>query len=93
MQINSSWLPTLAKYGITEEKLYSDACLNLNVGAWILSGTIRSFGFNWRGLGAYNAHSDRLRAVYARKVVREMRKVRAMGYADAVRPAIVDADQ
>jgi len=84
MQINSSWLPKLAKYGITERKLYADACLNLHVGAWILSDTIRTYGYNWRGLGAYNARSDKLRAVYAAKVVRELKKVRAMGYADAV---------
>jgi soluble lytic murein transglycosylase-like protein len=84
MQINSWWLPKLQRYGITEQQLLADPCLNLNVGAWILSGTLRDHGFNWRGLGAYNAKTDSLRAVYAAKVVRELRKVHAMGYSDAL---------
>lgn len=32
MQINSRWLPVLAKYGISREHLF-DACLNTHVGA------------------------------------------------------------
>ena len=36
MQVNSLWLPTLAKYGVSEAQLY-DLCTNIAVGAWILS--------------------------------------------------------
>jgi soluble lytic murein transglycosylase-like protein len=80
MQINSGWLPLLSKYGITREKLLSDACLNLNVGAWVLSSAFHDHGFNWRGLGAYNATTDYKRAEYARAVVAELRKVNAEGF-------------
>lgn len=89
MQINSSWLPTLSRYGITEQKLRADACLNLHVGAWILSKTLRAYGLNWRGVGAYNAGSDAKRAVYARKVAGELARIhqernrRAADLADA----------
>jgi soluble lytic murein transglycosylase-like protein len=83
MQINSSHLPFLKKYGITEASLQSDACLNLKVGAWILAMSIRDHGMNWRGVGAYNAGSDQLRANYARKVVRELKRVEQNGYAGA----------
>lgn len=54
MQINSSWLPKLASFGITEAML-RDPCQNIMVGAWILSHSLRSSGANWNGVGAYNA--------------------------------------
>lgn len=80
MQINSSWLPKLANRGITRDALLNDPCLNLNVGAEILSGTLGKFGMNWTGVGAYNAACTQLkgddcinaRAVYAHKVWRAM---------------------
>jgi hypothetical protein len=80
MQINSSWLPKLASRGITREALLSDPCLNLNVGAEILSGSLNKFGMNWTGVGAYNAACTQLkgddctsaRALYANKVWRAM---------------------
>jgi len=80
MQVNSSWLPKLASRGITREALLSDPCLNLNVGAEILSGTLSKFGTNWIGVGAYNAACTQLkgddctnaRALYANKVWRAM---------------------
>ncbi len=75
MQINSSWLPILAKYGITQQRLLDDPCLNLNVGAWILSQGLSRLGYNWMGLGAYNATSDRKRAAYAAKVVAMLRQI------------------
>jgi hypothetical protein len=53
MQINSTWLPTLAREGITRESLF-DACTNAYVGAWILSQNIRQLGANWNAIGAYN---------------------------------------
>ncbi|TGN95246.1 lytic transglycosylase domain-containing protein [Burkholderia sp. USMB20] len=67
MQINSTWLPTLAREGITRESLF-DACTNAYVGAWILSQNIRQLGANWNAIGAYNAASPDKRLAYARKV-------------------------
>ncbi|WP_082420942.1 lytic transglycosylase domain-containing protein, partial [Pseudomonas sp. NBRC 111142] len=43
MQINSSWLPKLSKYGIGEKELL-DRCVSANVGAWILASNIASHG-------------------------------------------------
>lgn len=76
MQINSTWLPALAHYGITESVLRHDACVNVMVGAWILSQTIREYGLNWNGVGAYNASTPWKRARYATKVAAEIRKAR-----------------
>lgn len=54
MQINSIWFPMLAKIGVTEETLY-EPCVNIHVGAWILSMEIARYGYSWEAIGAYNA--------------------------------------
>ena len=80
MQINSSWLPALAKHGITRERLF-DPCTSVTVGAWILAGLFARYGVTWEAIGAYNAACVRLdpaecaarRAAYARKVEAALR--------------------
>lgn len=73
MQINSSWLPTLARYGVVRADLF-DPCTNIHVGAWILSENNRRFGAtSWRAVGAYNARTDAKRLAYAIKVHRRLR--------------------
>ena len=67
MQINSSWLPRLAREGISEQSLF-DPCTNAYVGAWILAENIRQYGPTWSAIGAYNATSPDKRLAYARKV-------------------------
>lgn len=73
-QINSSHLPELAKYGITEKKLLDNACLNLNIGAWILSQYMHQYGQTWRSVGTYNTGKkkslENARIAYVRKVKR-----------------------
>jgi soluble lytic murein transglycosylase-like protein len=72
MQINSAWLPTLRRYGVTEQQLL-DPCVNLHVGAWILAGNIRQLGYTVNALGAYNAATPGKRLAYAQKVLRNAR--------------------
>jgi soluble lytic murein transglycosylase-like protein len=75
MQINSQWLPVLARHGISRDALF-EPCTNVNVGAWILAGLFARYGVTWEAVGAYNAGCARLeprrcaalRASYARKV-------------------------
>jgi soluble lytic murein transglycosylase-like protein len=76
MQINSSWLPTLARHGISERDLY-DPCVNVLVGAWILSNNFARLGYTTQGLGAYNASSPDKRERYAQQVLRRMTQVAA----------------
>lgn len=82
VQINTSWLPKLKRYGITEEALLADPCLNLKVGAWIMADTLDRVGDSWSGVGAYNASCTQLKGKdcdaarnrYARKVYAAMLK-------------------
>ncbi len=75
MQINSVWLPALAKHGIDEEAL-KDPCTNVKVGAWILANNAKRLGWNWNAIGAYNVgcaklsaeECDRRRSKYAWKI-------------------------
>jgi hypothetical protein len=73
MQINSTWFPTLKKYGI-QPQLLTNACASTFVGAWVLAQTIQRYGFTWQAIAAYNVGSvdtPRRRAIgyaYAKKV-------------------------
>ena len=71
MQINSAWLPTLARHGISAQHLY-DPCVSTLVGAWILSNNFKRLGYNTQGLGAYNAVSPDKRERYARQVLQRL---------------------
>ena len=53
MQINDIWTGRLAAQGIGRASL-ADPCVSAYVGAWILSGYIRTHGDVWKGVSAYN---------------------------------------
>jgi soluble lytic murein transglycosylase-like protein len=76
MQINSSWLPALARHGVREADLQVP-CANILVGAWILGSNFRSMGRNVQALGAYNARDPARRLAYARQVLRHYAALRA----------------
>jgi soluble lytic murein transglycosylase-like protein len=73
MQINSSWLPKLAQYGIRHEHLF-DACVNAYVGTWILASNIKQFGPTWKAVGAYNAVSTQKQLIYANAIYRRLQR-------------------
>jgi len=75
MQINSAWLPELARYGISEHDLWQP-CTNIHVGAWVLAQKIKKLGMSWDAVGAYNAATPYKRTHYAWKVYANLERVR-----------------
>ncbi len=74
MQINSSWAPTLARYGIRPSDLW-DPCTNILVGAWILGDNLVRMGPTVAALGAYNARDPVKREAYARRVLERLHRL------------------
>lgn len=54
MQIHSQNFNELSQYGITENHLRQDPCMNIYTGAFYLAKFIRIQGDIWKGVGAYN---------------------------------------
>lgn len=77
MQINSSWLPKLSRWGITKQSLF-DPCVNAHIGAWILASNFRHMGVNWTAVGAYNATTDSKRMKYAWAVYQRVNRQAAV---------------
>lgn len=82
MQINSRHIPTLVSMGVIKSKkeLLSNACLNVQIGAWILAKHLQRCGVNWSCLGSYNAgfarHNHPRRMKYARRVYQHYQQLR-----------------
>lgn len=69
MQINSIWLSKIRRYGYTRRQLQYDPCVNVKVGAWILSQAIANDALRpWRGVGSYHSRTTRLNHNYQIKV-------------------------
>jgi hypothetical protein len=69
MQINSIWLEKLGTYGYSREHIQYDPCVNMWVGAWILSQRIAASDNLWRGVASYHSYTDDKNLVYQKKVI------------------------
>ena len=77
MQINTIWLPELAKHWKVRKKtawkwVRDDACTNVNVAAWILKKNISRTGSLYKGIGYYHSGTPRFGHPYRRKVLKAM---------------------
>ncbi|HDF2344514.1 TPA: transglycosylase SLT domain-containing protein [Morganella morganii] len=59
MQIHSQNFSELRKYGIQENMLKHDPCMNIYTGAYYLAKFIHLEKDIWRGVGAYNAGREK----------------------------------
>lgn len=83
MQINSTHIPELIAKGVIHSRndLLNNACLNVEVGAWILARTFQTCGVNWKCLGAYNAgfrENNPHRLQYARRIFATYKKMKGI---------------
>lgn len=80
MQINTLWLPTLAKNWKVSEKtawqwVRDDGCTNVNVSAWILRQNLNAAnGSLAKAVAYYHSRTPSLGSKYKSKVVAVMRK-------------------
>lgn len=77
MQVNSIWLPELARRGISESAVTHDYCTNILVGAWILGRELKRINAPvntpefWKAVGNYNSRTPQFNARYAVRVWRQ----------------------
>ncbi len=67
MQVNTTWLKELSRYGISRENLQYDPCVNVHTGTWLLAkGLARGEG--WQGVGNYHSATPIYNTAYRQKV-------------------------
>lgn len=80
MQINTMWMPQLAQYWKVSQStalrmVKDDACINVNVAAWILRQRLNESGNLTLAIAHYHSKTPRFGYVYARKVIGAMRQM------------------
>jgi soluble lytic murein transglycosylase-like protein len=66
-QINSKWLPQLSKLGVTAANLMNP-CVNMHVGAYLLSLKMIRHGNTWQAIGSYHSNTPWRRDRYAQTI-------------------------
>lgn len=82
MGINSVHLNDLRVFGIGREQLLS-GCVNVNVGAWLLSKKIKKYGNTWRAYGAYHSENEPYSSIYQRKIYEAAVMLQKQAYTQA----------
>jgi hypothetical protein len=81
MQINTTWLPTLARYSqqsIPEvrHQLLTSPCYNISAAGMVLHGYLQETGGDlMRAIGNYNSHTPIHNHVYQMKVMRSVTRL------------------
>ncbi|MDP9195821.1 MAG: lytic transglycosylase domain-containing protein [Pseudomonadota bacterium] len=80
MQINTIWMPELARHWKTDVRtvrrwVRDDGCTNIHVGAWILRRKIHEAGNLSGGIARYHSGTPHLGRKYLGKVTRAMQRL------------------
>jgi soluble lytic murein transglycosylase-like protein len=75
MQINTLWLPALAKLGITKETLRDNGCVNVAVGAWILRYHLNRTQDPLKAISHYHSQNPTRQKIYLNLVLERLRKL------------------
>lgn len=79
MQINSVHLPEFARYGITQEMLVNNECLNIMIGTYLLQKSILGSGGNfWQGVGGYHSKTPDKNTAYQYRVWSHLQRIQGM---------------
>ena len=62
------WTVIAAKYGYTKQDIQYNACINVNIGTWILSQKMYDEVQLWRGVGDYHSHTQVFNQRYSQTV-------------------------
>lgn len=54
MQVHSQHLPVLARWGVTRERLLSEPCTCVAIGAWLLASEMAAAGRGWGAVARYH---------------------------------------
>lgn len=68
LQINTRWLPVLARYGYTRNDIQYDPCKNIMVGSWILAKSLAQGHTLWSGIGNYHSHTPEHNQSYRKNI-------------------------
>lgn len=74
-QVNSIWLPTLARYGYTKKDIQFDPCKNVMAGTWILAKGLAQGKSVWSGTANYYSHTPHLNTLYSNDVYKHYQKI------------------
>jgi soluble lytic murein transglycosylase-like protein len=72
MQINSIWLPALARHGIERADLFHH-CTSIHVAAWILATQLYRYGKSWHTVGRYHSTTPAKNAAWVARVASRLR--------------------
>ena len=73
MQINSVWLPALARHGIGRADLFNH-CTSIHVAAWILATQLYRYGKAWQVVGRYHSTTPSKNAAWVALLMSRLRE-------------------
>lgn len=74
-QVNTRWLPTLARYGYTRDDIQYDPCKNVMAASWILALSLANGKTAWSGVGDYHSHTINYNQSYRTSVKYHYQKI------------------